>query len=62
MASSTSDAPRRGRPQKYPLTRVQEKSIRTRILRGESTTAITGELNVHAFAVLRVRRQMKKEN
>lgn len=46
----------RGRPQKYPLTTNQIKSISTRLNRGEKPSSIVEALGVHPFAVLRVKR------
>jgi hypothetical protein len=48
----------RGRPQKYPLTGNQVKSIESRIRKGQSLASISKELGVHSYAVLRVRRGM----
>ena len=50
-----------GRPQSYPLTPAQEKSIRSRIAKGETSKMIEEALGVHAFAILRVRRALRKE-
>lgn len=52
-------AERRGRPQLYKLTSNQEKSIRSRISKGETSNSIIEALGVHEFAVLRVRRAMR---
>ena len=46
----------RGRPQLYPLTKRQEASVLRRLAKGESAAKISGALNIHEFAVLRVRR------
>lgn len=46
----------RGRPQKYPLTKVQINSINKRIEKGESNAVIAEALGTHPFAVLRIRR------
>lgn len=46
----------RGRPQMYPLTANQIKSINARVKKGETTKGIAEALGVHEFAVLRIRR------
>lgn len=46
----------RGRPQKYPLTGIQERAIRNRIEKGQTDGFIAEALGVHEYAVLRVRR------
>ena len=51
----------RGRPQLYPLTSNQERSIRSKINKGISSREIQETLGVHAFAVLRVRRALRRE-
>ena len=48
----------RGRPQKYPLTAGQVRSITSRLTKGQSAGSIAEELGVHEFAVLRVRRSL----
>lgn len=58
MATTKTNGP--GRPQLYPLTANQVKSIKSRIEKGETSNSIIEALGVHPFAVLRVRRQMKK--
>lgn len=58
MSKSTSVV-KRGRPQLYPLTANQEKSIIARITKGETSASICEALSVHPFAVLRVRRGMR---
>jgi hypothetical protein len=59
MATKKQSGP--GRPQKYPLTANQEKSIRSRIAKGETSASIVSALGVHEYAVLRVRRSMNSE-
>ena len=49
---------KRGRPQLYQLTAAQTRRIEKLIQKGESAAAISGIVNVHEFAVLRVRRAM----
>ena len=46
----------RGRPQLYPLTVGQVRSIESRLEKGQSAREIGEALGVHEFAVLRVRR------
>lgn len=46
----------RGRPQLYPLTSRQVASVEARLAKGESASSIAARLNIHEFAVLRVRR------
>lgn len=53
---STNKEVRRGRPQLHPLTGTQVNSIRKRIDKGESVAKIAAALNVHDYAVLRVKR------
>lgn len=47
---------KRGRPQKYPLTSNQVRAIVSRLKNGLSPKAIAEALDIHPFAVLRVRR------
>lgn len=49
-----------GRPQLYPLTASQEKRIRTKIAKGVTSKEIEAELGVHAYAILRVRRALRR--
>lgn len=46
----------RGRPQTYPLTGQQVRSIQSRLAKGISVAKIATELDVHEFAVLRIKR------
>lgn len=48
----------RGRPQLYPLTSRQTASVEARLAKGESASSIAARLNIHEFAVLRVRRAL----
>lgn len=59
--SQTKKVVGRGRPQMYPLTANQEKSIRSRIEKGQTSREIIAAMGVHEFAVLRVRRAMRAE-
>ena len=60
MATSNK-TPRRGRPQLYPLTANQEKSIRSKIAKGVTSREIEKKsLGVHSFAILRVRRAIRR--
>lgn len=61
MSKTVKKSPQRGRPQLYPLTTVQEKSIRTRLKRGLGVAAIAAELGLEKFAVLRIKRHESKE-
>lgn len=59
MASSNKTN-RRGRPQLYPLTANQERSIRSKIAKGVTSREIESSLGVHSFAILRVRRAIRR--
>ncbi len=48
-----------GRPQKYPLTATQEARVRKLIAEGVSSTEIVEKMNIHEYAVLRVRRAIR---
>jgi len=50
----------RGRPQLYPLNGTQVNSVKARIARGDTSKSIVEELGIHPFAVLRVRRALRK--
>lgn len=56
MATTNTKKRGRGRPQMYPLTKAQENSILKRLEKGWSAREIAEALDVHEFAVLRVRR------
>jgi len=47
-----------GRPQKYPLTAAQEAKVIRLLNDGISKNEISSRMNIHEFAVLRVRRSM----
>lgn len=59
MAKETAIA-RRGRPQLYPLTKKQELSIRAKIAKGVTSREIEESMGVHSFAILRVRRAIRR--
>ena len=61
MSKNSEKKAGRGRPQLYPLTSNQEKSVRSKIAKGVSSRVICEELGIHPFAVLRVRRQINAE-
>jgi hypothetical protein len=48
----------RGRPQKYPLSLRQVRSITNRIVMGQTRAEIAETLGIHPYAVLRVARTM----
>ncbi len=48
-----------GRPQKYPLTAAQRQRIEKAVEKGESTKSIAERLEIHEFAVIRVRRALR---
>lgn len=48
----------RGRPQLYPLTQAQEAKVIRLINDGQTSRQIQEQMDIHEFAVLRVRRAM----
>lgn len=48
----------RGRPQLYPLTTAQQARVIRLIGEGFTTNQITEKMDIHEFAVLRVRRSL----
>ena len=58
MASTKKASRGPGRPQMYPLTSTQVKRIQKLIAGGTSSKEIAEKLDIHPFAVLRVRRAM----
>lgn len=59
MPSNTKRGP--GRPRKYSTTGRQDQSIRRMFESGKTFAQIQEKLDVHEYAVLRVRRQMRAE-
>jgi hypothetical protein len=53
---ATKKSVKRGRPQLYPLTASQFNSIQKRLAKGEKPKEICEALDVHPYAVLRVKR------